>query len=1344
MKRARAPDHGRRRDESAGVFGRRDDGVLRTCTRILTVLMACTSVAVHASSPNLLTDPGAEDVSLRHWKATGGGAMLGEEGHTGWNSLRLKVPWTSSSSSPDKHRWSQIMTNFTGSVTEIFLGAWIRVTQGDAKYFTLEMAVKREGDHWSTLQLPVDWEHNYSQWTYLQASRTVNSPVKWAELKATVEGERNRADIWIDDLQFCVGLQPCSPDPATPGPASDSANSNGTPAPSPPLSTFPCARTSFADPVEADETPALAPAARSTTVAELEHMGVDPNNLISPETASRSATLPTMPPPTADAVATSRTSCPWDGSNLVMWHDPATWGGSVPTKGADVTIPAQKRVLVSSCSLDPGGYGRILIPFGSALVFADARVHLHATDVEVKGELLIGSSTCRIRTSAMITLHGKSGDGRQKGIVVSGEGKLDAFGEVFSPSWSKLAMTARRGSKALVLQHCVSWQRGQSVAITTTQFKDSRDFDWNSRAVIESVECLRIGCRDYGRITLKEELRYTHFAAEGHYQAEVGMLSRKVVFEGAADDSPPTDVSPSSCVADEHYSYPCEDSYLTGYGGHMMVGGSNAVARISSVEFRRMGQTNIVGRYPVHFHLLGEAGKNSFVEDSAIHQSYYRCIVVHGTNGTRVSRNVAFDAIGMCYYLEGGNEERNVIEHNLGAHIHPIHKTLFVTKEAQTFEDVRASSKLSVPVDIAASPFYISNLHNYVVGNAASGGWSGFAFPSLEEVIGDQKGYNDEYVPMDRPSLRIDGNSAHSTGYWWNLGACFYNGGFLRYDGSTLVYNGGRNTGKRTNGEINRRNPGKDPLTNLYRPNNFTNLQVALCSVGATDWHRASEWRNVDMADIVDRSYNAFGSVLFENTTIKCRTGNSVRFMGVTDLEESFHTREHMKMFRAYDQGQQHVISGWHVDSCNTASTRIYDSQGKRACAGIWTVPQGVNVPQFQLAAQRVTYEQPPDVYTRFACAFNASKMNSQAGSLLDVDGSLSMRNSPTIIGAGDSAAGNFWHLHEDGNLCEKIQSSWPMWMCERDSINIGYIETHFHPSKHEDQGDNWYVRAGTITHWGSTPQDAALRSWDPGTAGPYDHAHYGGWFLRFDDGAPREMEIKLPQVTPGTTLMVAFPYPAGTTFTVTARVTTSECSASKELCEEVFSKVDTSEDVRASAGNVYAFDGTYLYLSIPSVYNQLSEENDKTWAPANGLRVYSAAGITIPFMARDTFALEVKAECGGSGTFCSGSTTTVAPPACPMGVTRTSINFCGERQLTVTKKATHRPSPRPMVCDESPGPNQDPSPALGTPPNSAPMPTQSPPPYFIDNNVSDATAGNSFRGAILMYFLLALVYVLF
>ena len=74
----------------------------------------------------------------------------------------------------------------------------------------------------------------------------------------------------------------------------------------------------------------------------------------------------------------------------------------------------------------------------------------------------------------------------------------------------------------------------------------------------------------------------------------------------------------------------------------------------------------------MNFHLMRAAGFRSYLVDSSVHESYYRCVGIHGTNGATVSRNVAYDASGHCFYMESGNEELNEISYNLAAHVHTI------------------------------------------------------------------------------------------------------------------------------------------------------------------------------------------------------------------------------------------------------------------------------------------------------------------------------------------------------------------------------------------------------------------------------------------------------------------------------------------------------------------------------------------------------------------------------------------------------------------------------------------------------------------------------------------------
>lgn len=120
---------------------------------------------------------------------------------------------------------------------------------------------------------------------------------------------------------------------------------------------------------------------------------------------------------------------------------------------------------------------------------------------------------------------------------------------------------------------------------------------------------------------------------------QVGLLSRRIVIQGAAGDSEPTDTAQVACWNAATYgSYPCP-THLTGYGGHIIFNGTGSgvrtagggaggvLGRLSGVELYRMGQTNFEGRYPVHWHQIGD-GTGSYIEDSSVHHSFYKVGIV--------------------------------------------------------------------------------------------------------------------------------------------------------------------------------------------------------------------------------------------------------------------------------------------------------------------------------------------------------------------------------------------------------------------------------------------------------------------------------------------------------------------------------------------------------------------------------------------------------------------------------------------------------------------------------------------------------------------------------------------
>ncbi len=544
--------------------------------------------------------------------------------------------------------------------------------------------------------------------------------------------------------------------------------------------------------------------------------GVTPTGDVTQNHWSRAVVLPRPPAWTGHA---PQTNCPHLQSGLSDWHDPATWGGSLPANGANVTIPAGKKVLLSSCSVDPTWVFKfVVIPSGSALIFGDAAITFAAKGIDNQGgQFLIGSPTCRLRNYITITLHGKRSDYSfpaspfVKGIASTGE--LDIHGVEYAPTWTRLASTANVGDTTIFIQDCPNWEVGQRIFVTTTEFKDSRDFNRNEELTITGMFKTSVGAKVCA-IRFTPALAYRHYGGK-EYQAEVGLLTRRIKVQGAPD-SEPSVTSPVSCThSSKPYStYPCEKTHLDGFGAHIMAIGSSAtIARFSGLEVYRGGQTNVMARYPIHYHMLGNRTEEGalVVSDCSVHHSYFRCVTVHGTSGktlaggVTVTKNVGFDVIGHCYFCsEDGIEENNTISYNLAAYVHPLGPTWqtmyslntdasspydWSVKQGQSFGSqytnyIRSNPNLILADDIAASPFYFTNAHVAIFGNAASGGWAGFTFPNL---IAPKGAYHKMtwFVTKNRPLIIFKGNSAHSTGYYQGHAAGVYLGGDLRIPAGT-------------------------------------------------------------------------------------------------------------------------------------------------------------------------------------------------------------------------------------------------------------------------------------------------------------------------------------------------------------------------------------------------------------------------------------------------------------------------------------------------------------------------------------------------------------------------------
>ena len=57
--------------------------------------------------------------------------------------------------------------------------------------------------------------------------------------------------------------------------------------------------------------------------------------------------------------------------------------------------------------------------------------------------------------------------------------------------------------------------------------------------------------------------------------------------------------------------------------------------------------------------------KGQYIRNAAIHDTYNRCVTVHGTNYLQVENNVTYNTVGHCFFMEDGIEHGNQFVHNL-------------------------------------------------------------------------------------------------------------------------------------------------------------------------------------------------------------------------------------------------------------------------------------------------------------------------------------------------------------------------------------------------------------------------------------------------------------------------------------------------------------------------------------------------------------------------------------------------------------------------------------------------------------------------------------------------------
>jgi cell migration-inducing and hyaluronan-binding protein len=419
------------------------------------------------------------------------------------------------------------------------------------------------------------------------------------------------------------------------------------------------------------------------------------------------------------------------------WSDPNTWPNrKVPVAGDKVVIARDKEVILD---VSPPALGGLSID-GKLSFSNEADLELITEWIMLHGELAIGSEAGPHTRNATITftdnIKGEdvmAGMG-DRGIMISG-GTLNLHGDR-THTWTKLSRTAEAGSTSIEVLNAAGWRVGDEIVLASTDF-DPRQAERRTIAAIRG-----------NRITLDKPLQYMHFGKitfDVDERGEVGLLTRNIKIQSSPDS---------------------ESTY---FGGHIMAMPSSKMY-VSGIELNRMGQHLTKARYPIHWHLVGE-GKGQYIKNAAIHDTFNRCVTVHGTHNLRVENNVTYNTVGHCFFVEDGIETGNEFVRNLGIQTkcHPtkpcVPTNLAASGEPRTGTNGQQSADVLLPSDNTVSTFWITNPDNVYRDNVAAGSdANGFWMSLPEHPNGQFEGteISKTVWPRRTPFREFKGNVAHS------------------------------------------------------------------------------------------------------------------------------------------------------------------------------------------------------------------------------------------------------------------------------------------------------------------------------------------------------------------------------------------------------------------------------------------------------------------------------------------------------------------------------------------------------------------------------------------------------
>ncbi len=313
------------------------------------------------------------------------------------------------------------------------------------------------------------------------------------------------------------------------------------------------------------------------------------------------------------------------------------------------------------------------------------------------GSYFTAGSRCRFKplgtfsAGQVITFSGVAkafkADILSRGLIVEPGGRVEMIAAHTAFPYARADEHIANGSNQITLHTIVDWLPGEKLLVGPTYYYGTASgtpqevtiqsiTTVSGRSVVTTVENIS-GARwgrmqyvtDAGMALAAGTLTMPSAATAGTWNAAaktvdqralIMHLTRPIKIQGANDAAYTND----------------------GLGGHVMWMGNTSIVKFDGVEQIRMGQAGIIGAYGFHAHLCslntpngtslpsdgtitGSVAGNQYVKNCTSRDAQNRFMVIHGTHGLLVEKNIGWKSKGHMYFMEDGAEELNTLVGNV-------------------------------------------------------------------------------------------------------------------------------------------------------------------------------------------------------------------------------------------------------------------------------------------------------------------------------------------------------------------------------------------------------------------------------------------------------------------------------------------------------------------------------------------------------------------------------------------------------------------------------------------------------------------------------------------------------